>query len=152
MLKIMIVGNVSCGKTTLCQILNGQDRVFKKTQTIEVVGHILDTPGEYIENRALNKALVVSSVDVDIVFLLQDCTDMSYNFSPGQASMFSVPTVGIVTKIDEAPHKEAISDTKELLKLAGVKRIFCVSAHTGEGIAELLEFLDRVTFTKGDGR
>lgn len=137
-----MVGSVSCGKTTLCQALNGQSRICHKTQTIEVVGHMLDTPGEYIENRSLSKALIVSSVDVDFVFLLQDCTDLSYNFSPGQASMFSAPAVGIVTKIDKAPHKKAISDTKKLLKLAGVKRIFCVSSYTGEGISALLEFLE----------
>ncbi len=119
-----------------------QDRVCHKTQTIEVVGFMLDTPGEYLENRALSKALIVSSVDVDIVFLLQDCMNVSYNFSPGQASMFSVPTVGIVTKIDKAPHKKAISDAKNLLNLAGVKKIFCVSSYTGEGIAELQEFLE----------
>lgn len=142
MLKIMMVGNVSCGKTTLCQVLSGQDLVLHKTQTIEVTGNIIDTPGEYIANRALTKGLIVSSVDVDVVLLLQDCTDLSYNFSPGQGSMFSTPTIGIVTKIDQAASKNSISNAKKLLRLAGVRKIFCVSSHTGEGIEDLLEFLE----------
>ena len=31
MKKIILVGNVACGKTTLCQRLNGLERIYKKT-------------------------------------------------------------------------------------------------------------------------
>ena len=47
--------------------------------------------------------------------------------------------MGIVTKIEHPlgnPEQAA-----EWLRLAGCKKIFYVSAYTGEGIAELLEYL-----------
>ncbi|NCB41336.1 MAG: EutP/PduV family microcompartment system protein [Clostridia bacterium] len=142
MKKVMLIGSISCGKTTLSQVLNGQDLICNKTQTIEISGSIMDTPGEYIENRVLTKGLIVSSVDVDLVLLLQDCTSPQSHFSPGQAYIFPVPTIGIVTKIDVAPQKKSISDAKKLLRLAGVKKIFCLSSFTGQGIEALLHFLN----------
>ena len=59
MKKILLVGSVSCGKTTLCQRLNGLVQDYKKTQAIEVVGKTIDTPGEYLERRSLFSALMV---------------------------------------------------------------------------------------------
>ena len=52
MKRVLLVGSVSCGKTTLCQRLNGAIRQYKKTQTIEVMGQTIDTPGEYLERRS----------------------------------------------------------------------------------------------------
>ena len=52
MKKILLVGQVSCGKTTLCQRLNGLDIVYQKTQALDVVHRTIDTPGEYLERRA----------------------------------------------------------------------------------------------------
>jgi len=141
MKKIMIIGSVSFGKTTLCQALSGRELLCRKTQTIEVIGNILDTPGEYFDNYSLTKALIVSAVDVDAVLLLQDCTSSVCNFSPGQAAMFSVPTIGVVTKTDLASAKRQIIEARRALRLAGVEKIFCVSGATGEGIMELLDFL-----------
>ena len=53
MKKVLLVGSVACGKTTLAQRLNGLVRSYKKTQSIEVIGHTIDTPGEYLERRSL---------------------------------------------------------------------------------------------------
>ena len=47
--------------------------------------------------------------------------------------------VGIVTKIDH-PMAEP-EQAAEWLRLAGCSEIFYVSSYTGEGIAELLEYL-----------
>ena len=61
MKKIILIGNVSCGKTTLCQYLNGQELSYKKTQALEVVRTTIDTPGEYLEHRSFLQALIVTS-------------------------------------------------------------------------------------------
>ena len=63
----MMIGRVSCGKTTLCQRLVGDPLVYKKTQTVEIIGQAIDTPGEYAENRRLMRGLTVSAVDADLI-------------------------------------------------------------------------------------
>ena len=67
MKRVLLVGNVACGKTTLCQRLNGLEQTYKKTQALEVINRTIDTPGEYLEHRSLLRALVVTSVEVDVV-------------------------------------------------------------------------------------
>ena len=85
--RLMMMGRVACGKTTLCQCLAGGAMEYRKTQTVELVGDAIDTPGEYVENRALMRGLTVTAVDADAVLFLQDCTDPECRFSPGQAAL-----------------------------------------------------------------
>lgn len=140
MKKIILVGGIACGKTTLCQRLNGLDQVYKKTQALEVVNQTIDTPGEYLEHRSLLQALVVTSVETEQVLFVQDATQERFMFSPGQASAFPIPVAGVVTKADAAsPRRQETA--RELLALAGADPIFVVSARTGQGIQELVDFL-----------
>lgn len=139
--KIMLIGSSTCGKTTLCQRLNGLEIEYHKTQTIGVINNTIDTPGEYLENRQLYKGIIVTAADSDMILFLQDATDERFRFSPGQAAFFSVPVIGIVSKIDIAD-KQQIDDAAELLELAGCEKIFFTSAVTGEGTRELLDYLE----------
>ena len=50
-MKLMLVGKTGVGKTTLTQRLNKEKLEYKKTQMVDYIGEIIDTPGEYIENR-----------------------------------------------------------------------------------------------------
>lgn len=142
MKKIMMMGRVSCGKTTLCQYLAGMELQYQKTQTVQIVGDAIDTPGEYVENRALMRGLTVTAVDAAAVLFLQDCTDPECRFSPGQASMYGRPVVGVVTKTDLADGPRAVEDAKTLLRLAGADPIFPVSSRTGDGVAALTRYLE----------
>lgn len=142
MKKIIMVGNVACGKTTLCQQLNGLDQTYKKTQALEVIGQIIDTPGEYLEHRSFLQALIVTSVEVDQVVFVQDASQERFMFSPGLASSFPIPVAGVVSKADLASQKQ-IDQAKELLALAGADPVFVVSARTGQGIQEFAWFLDK---------
>ena len=141
MKRVIMIGRVSCGKTTLCQKLVGDPLVYKKTQTVEIIGQAIDTPGEYAENRRLMRGLTVTAVDADLIVFLQSCVDGECSFSPGQASMFGAPAVGVVTKTDLAPDEASKARAKELLELAGADKVFLVSSVTGEGIVEFAEFL-----------
>ncbi len=141
MKKVMLIGSSTCGKTTLCQRLNGMKIEYQKTQTIGVINNTIDTPGEYLENRQLYKGIIVTASDSDQILFLQDATDERFRFSPGQAAFFSVPVAGVVSKIDIAT-KQQIDDAVELLELAGCEKIFLTSAVTGEGAQELLDFLN----------
>ena len=140
MRRVLLVGSVACGKTTLCQRLNGLIRMEKKTQAIEVVGQTIDTPGEYLERRSLFSALLVTAAEADLVLFLLDPTQDRYLYSPGLAGAFPVPVAGLVTKADLA-RPEQLQQGRELLELAGADPIFSVSAVTGEGMEALADFL-----------
>ena len=141
MKRIMLMGAIGCGKTTLCQAINRQARVYHKTQAVQVVGSTIDTPGEYIENRALLRGLIVTAVDAEEILLMQDCTSSRFCFSPGQAAMFGRPVIGVVTKADLAESPRQIEQAKALLQTAGAQRVFVISSTTGQGLAELGEHL-----------
>lgn len=141
MKKIILAGHVACGKTTLCQCLNGMEQEYKKTQALEVINSTIDTPGEYLERRSLFHALVVTSVESDLVLFVQDASQERFMFAPGQAAAFPVPVAGVVSKADLAS-PEQIRQAEELLELAGASPVFVVSARTGRGIAELRTFLE----------
>ena len=140
MKKILLVGQVGCGKTTLCQRLNGLDIVYQKTQALDVVNRTIDSPGEYLERRAYLSSLMVTSVEADVVLFLQDASQERWMYSAGLSAAFPVPVAGVVTKIDEAT-PEAVERSVELLRLAGADPVFAVSALTGEGMEPLLDFL-----------
>ena len=141
MKKIILIGNVACGKTTICQYLNHMEIKYKKTQALEVYNTTIDTPGEYLENRGYLRSLMVAATETDQVVFVQDASRDQFFFSPGQSSAFTLPVAGVVTKIDIATPKQ-ITDAVELLQLAGADPIFKVSPMTGEGMEELVAFLE----------
>ena len=141
MKKIILVGHVACGKTTLCQCLNGMEMKYKKTQALEVIHQTIDTPGEYVERRSLFHALVVTSVEADQVLFVQDASQERFMFAPGQSAAFPIPVAGVVSKVDMATPQQ-VKNAVELLELAGASPIFVVSAFTGQGIEELRTFLE----------
>jgi len=142
-MRIMFIGSAVCGKTTLAQRLNGEALAYRKTQAIEIIHDTIDTPGEYLENRALYKALVVTAVEADIILFVQDASDERFRFSPAQATMFARPVVGVVSKADLASPAQ-IETAKVLLALAGAGEIYVTSALTGAGCGALRERLGYV--------
>ncbi|OPA75343.1 ethanolamine utilization protein EutP [Paenibacillus selenitireducens] len=142
MKKIIFAGSTGSGKTTLCQRLHGQEIAYKKTQAIENFDQAIDTPGECIENRYLYKMLMVTSVDADVIGLVQDCTKEESYFPPAFATMFAKPVIGIVTKVELAQVDENITRAREYLQAAGVERIFEVSSMENVGLTELQGYLE----------
>ncbi|MBQ4424468.1 MAG: EutP/PduV family microcompartment system protein [Lachnospiraceae bacterium] len=140
MKKIILIGTVSCGKTTLCQRLNGLKQIYKKTQALEVVNHTVDTPGEYLEHRSFLRSLMVTATGTELVLFLIDPLLERFMYSPGQASSFMLPVAGVVTKADLATEKQ-IRQAKELLELAGAHPIFVIDSISGTGMEPLIEFL-----------
>ncbi|HNZ62900.1 MAG TPA: EutP/PduV family microcompartment system protein [Bacillota bacterium] len=141
MKRMILVGTTYSGKTTLAQYLHNQKMVYRKTQAVQLFGKsIIDMPGEYLELRALYRALIVTSVDADVVALVQSAVEDKSMFAPEFASMFNKPTIGIVTKIDLASEK-SIENSIMRLELAGAERIFRTSTITGEGMEELAAYL-----------
>ncbi|WP_242942174.1 EutP/PduV family microcompartment system protein [Provencibacterium massiliense] len=138
----MLVGRTSCGKTSFCQAMRGQELRYQKTQMVQVVGSAIDTPGEYIENRSLYRALVVTAADADLIVLVQSATDEQSVFAPGFVSMFQKPAIGLVTKVDLAPDTACRERAAQWLGLAGCGQVFMVSNLSGEGVREVLAYLE----------
>ena len=140
MKKIIVAGNVASGKTTLCQYLNGRKIEYKKTQSVEVINSMIDTPGEYFQQRRYLRALISCAVDTEVMIFVLDPTQEQSCLRVGLASTFLMDVIGVITKIDIAT-EEQISRGKELLRLAGTDKVFAVSAVTGEGMDILAEYL-----------
>ena len=118
-MRLMLVGKTGVGKTTLTQRLNEERLEYKKTQMVDYVGEVIDTPGEYIENRNYYRALSVVAIDAQIIGLVQSSLDEISVFPPNFSSMFlNKKVIGIVTKVDLSSDTEI---AKNFLELAGVE-------------------------------
>ena len=139
MKKLILIGRVAAGKTTLTQALNGEEIHYYKTQYINYLDTIIDTPGEYTELRQTSGALAFYAYEADVVGLVLSANEPYSIFSPCITSLVNREVIGIITGIDKP---DARPDRVERwLRLAGCKRIFPVSAYTGEGLDALVEFL-----------
>lgn len=139
MRKIIFMGRVGSGKTTLTQLLKGNKTKYKKTQYVEYGDFVIDTPGEYAENRELGAALALYAYEADVVGLLISATDDYSLFPPNVTCMVNREVIGIVTQTDKEGAKP--ERAAEWLNLTGCKKIFFISSKTGDGINELLEYL-----------
>lgn len=146
MKKIMMIGKIGCGKTTLSQRLLGQEVEYQKTQAIQVVGDdIVDTPGEYLEQKQFYSALTVTAVEADVILLLLSAIDEQNAFSPRMRSMFSEkPVIGVITKTDLAVDREQIEAGKEILEMAGAEEILEVGFGDDECISKLKRRIDEI--------
>lgn len=139
MKKILLVGKTGSGKTTLCQAMQGLKLSYRKTQAVQYSDYIIDTPGEFLENRRYYSALLASSIECDLVGLVQDATLQNSVFPPNFASMFSKNVIGIISKTE---HEECnIARASKFLHWAGVKEIILTSSLTQLGISELHTYL-----------
>ena len=142
MKKIMFVGPVGVGKTTLTQRLKGLELTYYKTQAVEFHDTIIDTPGEFLQHRRYYNALNVTGADADVIGLLVAASNQMQTFPQGFSSLFHQEVIGIVTKIDMADKEEQIEKARRQLKAAGAKEIFEISATENEGIDRLQAYLE----------
>ena len=141
MKKIIFMGKTGCGKTTLTQAMHGGKIRYHKTQYINHFDCVIDTPGEYAENKILGRALALYSYEADVVGLLLSAREEYSLFPPCITCMCNREVIGIVTQIDRPDARP--ERAKSWLELAGCKRIFMVSSVTGEGIGEVLDYLSQ---------
>ena len=140
MKKLILMGRVAAGKTTLTQALKGEQLHYCKTQYINYTDTIIDTPGEYTEVHTLSAALGVYSYEADVVGLVLSANEPYSIFSPCITSLVNREVIGIVSGIDKPDAN--VERVTRWLKLAGCKKIFPVSAVTGEGLSDIIEYLN----------
>jgi len=120
--------------------LRGEEIKYYKTQYVNYLDTVIDTPGEYTERRETSGALALYAYEADVVGLVLSANEPYSIFSPCLTSMVNRETIGIVTGIDKPDAN--VERVTRWLKLAGCKKVFPVSSITGEGIKELAEFLN----------
>ncbi|MBQ4270181.1 MAG: ethanolamine utilization protein EutP, partial [Clostridia bacterium] len=117
----------------------GEEIKYDKTQYVNYLDTIIDTPGEYTERRETSGALSLYAYEADVVGLVLSANEPYSIFSPCLTSMVNREVIGIISGIDKPDAN--VERVTRWLKLAGCKKVFPLSAYTGEGVAELIEFL-----------
>lgn len=139
MKKVILIGRSECGKTTLKQVLSGEEKRYEKTQAVRYTDWIIDTPGEYIQTKMLGGALAIYSYEADIIAFIVSAMETFTLFAPNITSMATREVIGIVTQIDK--ENANVKQSIRWLEIAGCKKIFKVSSVTGEGINGLINYL-----------
>lgn len=140
MKKIMFVGSVGVGKTTLKQRLRAEEIKYHKTMVIDFFDDIVDTPGEYLDNRLYLKALIQTSFEVDTVIFCVDALNHRQSFSPNMISAFNRECIGVITKTDLATETQ-IAVAREQLELAGATKIFKLGLTIKDELEDLINLL-----------
>lgn len=138
--KLMVVGAVESGKSTLIAALNGDLSKVKKTQSMIYDTRTVDTPGEYMENPRMYRYIIAEAQNIEYVVFVQDATQRRCIYPPGFAQSFNGMTIGVITKIDH--EKSDVVLSRNNLKMLGLKGpIFETSSMTNSGIQELKEYI-----------
>lgn len=133
------MGRSECGKTTLTQAMRGEVVHYQKTQYINFHDVVIDTPGEYAENKSLAAALALYSYEADVVGLLISAIEPYSLYPPNITCLVNRDVIGIVTKID---HPNANPEmAASWLRNSGCTAIFYVNSKTGEGVEKILDYL-----------
>ena len=136
MKKTMLIGRTGCGKTTLTQKLMNEEVKYKKTQSVTYKSKIIDTPGEYVENKMFYKSLLVLSADAKVIVLVQSAIDGVTLFPPRFSTMFPrKEVIGVITKTDL--ENANIERSRKFLIEAGVTEVFTIGLEDSEGLEEI---------------
>lgn len=89
MKRIVFVGTVGAGKTTLFNALQGNYSLARKTQAVEFsdAGNI-DTPGEFISHPRLYCALINTLIDADLLIYVHAANDSQCRISAGLLGIY----------------------------------------------------------------
>lgn len=134
--KVMIIGPIGSGKTTLTKRLLEDPTPARKTQALNYKDWIIDTPGEYSENPMFYRSLLATALEAKVLLIIHDATRKQSIFPPYFSQGFPLKPIGVITKID---HPDAdVKRAEELLtQILPNSEIFRVSSINMEGISEL---------------
>jgi ethanolamine utilization protein EutP len=134
--KVMVIGPIGSGKSTLTKRLLADSTPVTKTQVLTYMDWIIDTPGEYSENPMFYRSLMATSLEAKVLLVIQDATKHQQLLPPNFSQGFPLKPLGVITKID---HPLAnLERAKQILRqVLPFSEIFQVSSITLEGISAL---------------
>ena len=139
MKKLFLMGRSEAGKTSLTQILHGEELRYYKTQYTNTNDDVIDTPGEYSETKRCGLGLACFSFEADVLALLIAADEPFSVFEANCQCFTNRPLIGIITKID-SPF-DNVPMVRSWMVNSGCERIFEVSSFTREGIQDLIDYL-----------
>ena len=142
MKRIILMGAIGCGKTTLCQALQGKELIYDKTQAVEFHTEMIDTPGEFILHRQYYNALNVTAAEADVIGLVQSAVETQQVFSPGFGSIFPKEIIGILTKIDLAQDSQQLEIVRQQLKVRVQQEFLKFLLLKKLALQELVDYLE----------
>ena len=100
--SFILVGNVGSGKSTLLNALLKLDTAVNKTQALVFHrNNIIDSPGEFLNNRVLYGALLTTISQVDIIVYLQAADSGQLHMPADLLRLYSgKQVIGVVSKVD----------------------------------------------------
>lgn len=139
MKKMMLIGEVGAGKSSLIRALSGNELRSSRAMSVQHCGPFINTPGEFLENRRFYPAIITASMGCDIMALLQNAERSVSLYPPLCCSFFNKHIIGIITKIDSPTARP--DRAERFLRSAGVKELYFVSSVSGEGLEGLRSLL-----------
>lgn len=134
--KILLIGGIGAGKTSLKQFLMNENVSYLKTQMLDFSQIFIDCPGEYLEIPRYYHVLIDCSHQVSEIWALQDATKDRSIYPPKFAKVFNKPIIGIITKIDL--EKAKVERAASYLTYAGISDPFYpTSIISGKGYSPL---------------
>ncbi|GAB6154187.1 EutP/PduV family microcompartment system protein [Desulfosporosinus burensis] len=141
--RILLIGGIGAGKTTLKQMLMNEQVSYRKTQMLDFSHLFIDCPGEYLEIPRFYHVLIDASHQVSEIWALQDATIQRTFYPPKFSKVFRKPIIGIITKVDLP--KADIKQAGSFLNYAGIEEPFyTTSIMAGEGVAPLRRRLEEL--------
>lgn len=141
MKRLILIGRVAAGKTTLTQALKGEELHYCKTQYIYYEDTIIDTPGEYTEVHSLGAALALYAYEADVVGLVISANEPFSVFPPNITCLVNRDVIGIITGIDKPDANVPL--VERWLRLSGCQKLFYISSYTGEGVSDIIAYLNQ---------
>ena len=120
--KILLIGGIGAGKTSLKQMLMNEHVSYRKTQVLDFSQLFIDCPGEYLEIPRFYHVLIDASHQVSEIWALQDATKQRTFYPPKFAKVFNKPIIGIITKVDLA--QANVEQASSYLTYAGIAEPF----------------------------
>ena len=125
MRRILLIGRSESGKTTLKQVLRGENITYKKTQYVSQYDCVIDMPGEYAENLDLAHTIDLYAAESDVVGIVLSATEPYSLYPPNITPLGNRDEVIFeflreehdicpVEKVMDALHKESFGKQAEL--------------------------------------
>ena len=121
MKRMFLMGRSEAGKTSLTQVLNGEELHYKKTQYTNIADDMIDSPGEYAESKYFSLGLACFSFEADVVAIVQAADDPGDVSGPAAGGIPEALRIDLVHKRPLPPrflrHSSASCFRSDLLLL-----------------------------------